>query len=456
MKPAQPLAPFLRPLGKLRLRLRLHSRIADGVRSQPPFSSVRCGVEQGIEFVIATECERRALFDHVANDVQCFTNGGTTIDVVSEEERLPLWMSITAGVSAIPKTREQATQRGSLTVDVADDVVRFIFHTARLERSALGKQGRFRNNVDSMDKFSALFAKGGLSLDRLRTLCLVAEAGSLTAAADRDPTRVSLFSRQLRELESFFGARLARRRGKKIALTDAGHELAGLARRHFIALTDFARRCTGKPLDVRLGAGASVTEWILMPQLPALRKALRGSQVKLIRERSELLATRVRDLRLDVAIVREDAVVHPLKTLPFAKFGYALFVPRRLMNGSPRHWKRWLPQLPLISPTEGWTRERVDAAATAAGLELRIEVEGASATLAVRALREGHYAAILPKIASTELAGADVVTLQPAFLRSLERHLVIAWHPRQAETRAVTMRAVEAIRKLGVRQFPNK
>lgn len=86
----------------------------------------------------------------------------------------------------------------------------------------------------------------------------------------------------------------------------------------------------------------------------------------------------------------------------------------------------------MISPTEGWTRERVDAAATAASLRLRIEIEGASATLAVRALREGHYAAILPEIASVELAGSDVIVMRPAFLRALER-------------RPVTGRAVEAI-----------
>jgi DNA-binding transcriptional LysR family regulator len=298
-----------------------------------------------------------------------------------------------------------------------------------------------------MDKFSALFAKGGLSLDRLRTLCLVAEAGSLTAAADRDTTRVSLFSRQIRELESFFGTPLARRRGKRIALTDAGRELAELVRRQLTELTDFARRRAGKPLEVRIGAGASVMEWLLMPRLPILRKAMRGSQVKLIRERSETLAVRLRELRIDVAIIRQDAVVSPLKTEPFAAFGYALYVPRPLA-GNPRTLHRWLPQLPIISPTEGWTRERVDAAAAAAGLRLRIEIEGASATLAVRALREGHYAAILPEIASVELAGADVLTLRPAFLRALERRLVIAWHPRQAETRPVIVDAVEAIKQL--------
>lgn len=298
-----------------------------------------------------------------------------------------------------------------------------------------------------MDNFAALFARGGLSLERLRTLCLVAEAGSLTAAADRDTTRVSLFSRQLRELESYFGVQLARRKGKRIALTEAGRQLAEITRRHFTELTDFLRGCSGERLEVTLGAGASVSEWLLMPRLPALRKAMRKSQLKLVREKSEVLAARLRDLRLDVAILREDAVISPLKSEPFAAFGYALYVPRPLA-GSPRAIHRWLPKVPMISPPDGWTRKRVDAAASAAKVPLRTEIEGASATLAVRALREGHYAAILPEIATAELAGSDVIEMHPAFLRGIERRLVIAWHPRQIETRPVILRAVEALKGL--------
>jgi DNA-binding transcriptional LysR family regulator len=174
---------------------------------------------------------------------------------------------------------------------------------------------------------------------------------------------------------------------------------------------------------------------------------LRGTQVNLTRERSEALAARLCDGRLDVAVLRDDAIISPLKTEPFAEFGYALYVPRRLA-GSPRSLHRWLPGVPMIWPTEGWTRERIDAALAVANLRLRIEVEGGSATLAVRALREGHYAAILPELASVELAGADIIVLRPAFLRTLERKLVIAWHPRQIETRPSISRAVEALKAL--------
>jgi len=70
------------------------------------------------------------------------------------------------------------------------------------------------------------------------------------------------------------------------------------------------------------------------------------------------------------------------------------------------------------------------------------------------ALREGHYGAILPDIASAELAQADVIALRPAFLRKVERRLVIAWHPRQAETREAIAQAVEAIRQLRAPKTP--
>ena len=58
--------------------------------------------------------------------------------------------------------------------------------------------------------FEHLFAERGLSLDRLKTLIEVAKAGSIAAAARGDSARQSLYSRQIKELEEFFGVELAR------------------------------------------------------------------------------------------------------------------------------------------------------------------------------------------------------------------------------------------------------
>jgi DNA-binding transcriptional LysR family regulator len=295
-----------------------------------------------------------------------------------------------------------------------------------------------------MDKFAALFAKGGLSLDRLRTLCLLGDSPSLTHAAGGDPTRVSLFSRQLRELESFFGARLAQRRGKTIALTPAGADLARMVRRQFTELLDFTSACAGRPVEVALGAGQSAMEWMLLPHLPMLRKSLRRARLKLVRESSESLAARLRDMRIDVAIIREESLTEALRAEPFLTLDYYLCVPRALA-GPARSLRHWLPRVPMMLPGAGWTRTQIDAAAQRAGITLRAEIEGASATLAMRVLREGHLAAILPESARRELAGADVVAFRPAFVRELHRRLVVAWNPRMIEARPQLMDVVRAI-----------
>ena len=56
--------------------------------------------------------------------------------------------------------------------------------------------------------YENLFSKAGLSLERLKTFIEVVEARGFTAAAKGDPTRQSQYSRQVRELEAYFGVEL--------------------------------------------------------------------------------------------------------------------------------------------------------------------------------------------------------------------------------------------------------
>ena len=78
---------------------------------------------------------------------------------------------------------------------------------------------------DYIVMFEHLFSERGLSLDRLKTLIEVARAGSIAGAARGDSARQSLYSRQIKELEEFFGVELTRRRGKVLVLTRPGWEL---------------------------------------------------------------------------------------------------------------------------------------------------------------------------------------------------------------------------------------
>src|SRR5438552_11425135 len=103
-----------------------------------------------------------------------------------------------------------------------------------------------------------LLQEGGLSLDRLQSFCLVAQAGGVTKAAKGDPAKQSLFSRQVKELEEFFGTELIRRKGRGIALTECGARLNTIARDCFAAFSDFKSDCKGRPVEVVIGTGETV------------------------------------------------------------------------------------------------------------------------------------------------------------------------------------------------------
>src|SRR6266516_1932958 len=105
--------------------------------------------------------------------------------------------------------------------------------------------------------FDKLFVEAGLSLDRLRSFCMVAEAGAVTKAAGRNPVRQSQFSRQIKELETFFGTELMLRGKKGIVLTPAGKRLAQISRGIFSALEDFNSDCKAEPQRFAIGAGDS-------------------------------------------------------------------------------------------------------------------------------------------------------------------------------------------------------
>src|SRR3989442_5648156 len=106
--------------------------------------------------------------------------------------------------------------------------------------------------------FAELLSEGGLSFDRLQSFCLVAQAGGVTKAAKGEPAKQSLFSRQIKELEEFFGTELVRRKGHGIVLTQAGERLNRLAREGFAALVDFKSECRGLPVGVVVWAGGRI------------------------------------------------------------------------------------------------------------------------------------------------------------------------------------------------------
>ena len=156
--------------------------------------------------------------------------------------------------------------------------------------------------------FEHLFAERGLSLDRLKTLIEVAKAGSIAAAARGDSARQSLYSRQIKELEEFFGVELASRRGKVLALTGAGWELVRLASESLCLLDDFKSRSRNLPYRFTIGAGDSLHAWVVAPVLASIQKRGLPWLFALENLRNSEIPSKLQNMDIDFGIVRTSAL----------------------------------------------------------------------------------------------------------------------------------------------------
>ena len=297
-----------------------------------------------------------------------------------------------------------------------------------------------------MDKYQLLLLKSGLSLDRLRNFCLIAEAGGLSKAADGSAGKLSLFSRQIRELEEFFGVELKRRHGKGIVITDAGRRLAQLTRAHLLGLEDFQREARQMPKRLSIAAGNSVLEWTLLPKLAELRAALPGTSLEFYSERTSDIVAQLADMTLDIGLVRENAVVPPLKAKRLFVADYALFIPRKLARGlTAENLKTRIAEIPLATSLGGQFRRILEASAAKAKLPLNISVSCSSFTQAARAVHAGACGGVLPQIAAHEFDSTRVLQLPLPFLREKFPYVCLVWNPRLVEVREIVQQAVAGI-----------
>lgn len=283
--------------------------------------------------------------------------------------------------------------------------------------------------------FEPLFSRRGLSLDRLHSFLRVADAGSIAKAVGSDPVRQSQFSRQIGELEEFFGVRLTRRLGRSMALTPAGRQLAVLIRAHLGSLDDFLRQQENQPVEIRIGAGDSLLTWILLPRLARLQRAFPRANLRLVNLRSWDVVQRVADLQLDFGLARGNLVKPPLDHAVLGRVRYRLFIPARFRpltrQFTPTELLARLPLATLGSDTEFFEGLVRNAEKRVASVRFAVITE--SFPQAARAVQSGDYAAILPAHAAPDLKGA--LSFDLPFLRGAERSVSLVWNPRLVRMR---------------------
>jgi DNA-binding transcriptional LysR family regulator len=284
-----------------------------------------------------------------------------------------------------------------------------------------------------------LFAKG-LSLERLETLLKVHDAGSIVNAAPGEPIRQSQYSRQIKDLATFFGCALLEARGRGRVLTPAGVRLVGIARGMRDALGDFKNAASEEPIAFALGAGDSLLHWWVIPRLARARAKLADARVELVSLAARDIVERVRDARLDFGVVRETEVPSDLKTRALGPFRFALYVPRALRKRRTKSMTPMTPEEILALPfalqqSEPQLNAALEAYASKHRKVLRVALACETFPQAWRAVQSGAYASLLPKLAHGEPGLHEMDAVWPKGMEATASNIVLAWHMRMEDVR---------------------
>lgn len=128
-----------------------------------------------------------------------------------------------------------------------------------------------------------------MELHQLRYFVAVAETGSFTRAAEREGITQPTLSEQVIKLENGLRKRLFDRLGRKVVLTDAGHELLGRAQGILGAVNEAERavRDSAEGGRLRVGAIPTIAPFLLPPVVTQFRKQHPGVHLQLEEDRTE-------------------------------------------------------------------------------------------------------------------------------------------------------------------------
>jgi DNA-binding transcriptional LysR family regulator len=286
--------------------------------------------------------------------------------------------------------------------------------------------------------FEHLFANSGLSLERLRTFREIVTAGGITAAAGDDSNRQSQYSRQLKELEKCFGVELLKRGHGPAELTDAGQRLYEIIGHTLSALDEFRLTCAGQSVELTIGAGESLIQWLLLPRLSGLAAAHPKLTVTFQNLKTDEILSGLLDGGLDFGVVSRFEPHRALASAPLVKLDFCLFAPAKLLPANERLKLRSdiLGQLPLaMLEGSAGIRQAIEKEAQRAGFKLNVRLRFSSYPQLAQAVSNLEVAAIMPRLAESSFGTTTVRVVSLPFLSALSRQACLVWNRKVAEIR---------------------
>jgi LysR family hydrogen peroxide-inducible transcriptional activator len=293
-----------------------------------------------------------------------------------------------------------------------------------------------------------------MELHQLRYFVAVAETGSFTRAAEREGVTQPTLSEQILRLEGKkhgLGRRLFDRLGRKVVLTDAGHELLGRAQGILAAVGEAERavRESGEGGLLRVGAIPTVAPFVLPRAVTRFRKEHPAVRLQLKEDLTERLLADLLSGELDVGLmalpIRDDRL-HVEKL-----FGEPL-----VMALPPRHRLAARAEVRLADVVDEpfillddvhCFGDQVLSLCHRGGLEPRVVCRGEQIVTLLAMVAAGEGVSIVPEMAALA-DGAKACAYRPLGKPAPARTLCAVWHKQRY--RPESLRAfVEVVRANG-------
>jgi DNA-binding transcriptional LysR family regulator len=268
-----------------------------------------------------------------------------------------------------------------------------------------------------------------LDLEALRVLVLIADLGSISAAARAERISQPAASKRIKVLESRLRLELLDRRSHGAVLTAHGRMVTEWSRRVVEAadalLTGASTLSEQATSKIRIGASQTVAEYLMPRWLAEFRQRTPGTPVHFLVGSSAMVIDAVRGREIDLGFVETPQVPTDLSSQPVAHDRLVLVV-----GPAHRLARRRIPlpagelaQLPLVTRQQGsGTRETLELAVGAPMADPALELETNAAVKIAAAA--GELGAVLSElVVSQELRDGRLVEVPLADIDLTRR-----WH----------------------------
>ncbi|MEQ9812685.1 MAG: LysR substrate-binding domain-containing protein [Azospirillaceae bacterium] len=269
-------------------------------------------------------------------------------------------------------------------------------------------------------------------LRRLRYFVAIAEAGSLSRAADRLSVAQSALSHHVREMEAEIGTALIRRQPRGIDLTDAGARLVEHARlilKTAASAREELRSMGAVPSGAVAIGLAHTVSWVAGGRLlVALRRALPRVRLRLTEGLSPDVADRLARAELDLVVSYNVPDAALFETLPLLEEEVCLIGRADVVGPAERPIAfAEASRLPLMLPgPRSAMSGMIGEQALLSQLDLRVPLQIDSLTMMTQALEAGLGGIFVSRATVVDALAAGRLVARPIVEPAISRRLMIS------------------------------